>query len=137
MAWLLSLNPHHTHTHDPFNQTIFKTNFCYRFYFYFFPEPRLDKSPFGNGFGPGPGGAPGLNPMAAQFMALNHPAHAAFLSQTGAMGAAGAAAGLIPGLPGANSSPGSQQQQAAAAAAAAAAQFMKGPGLTSLEALQR
>ena len=133
MAWLLSILI--THTHDPFNQTIFKTNFC----FIFFPEPRLDKSPFGNSFGPGPGGAPaGLNPMAAQFMALNHPAHAAFLSQTGAMGAAGAAAGLIPGLPGANTTAaGSQQQQAAAAAAAAAAQFMKGPGLTSLEALQR
>jgi len=100
-------------------------------------EPRLDKSPFGNGFGPvpTPGSVPpGLNPMAAQFMALNHPAHAAFLSQTGAMSA------HFPGLP--TSSPSSQQQQqqqqqAAAAAAAAAAQFMKGPGLTSLEALQR
>ena len=83
--------------------------------------------------------------MAAQFMALNHPAalnaqaaqqaaqaaHAAFLSQTGA----------IPhfhGLPAASSSPtllpGGRNTSAEAAAAA---QFMKTPGLTSLEALQR
>ena len=131
----LSQSSSHTHMIPSIKQFLKQTSVIG--FILFFSEPRLDKSPFGNGFGPGPGGAPGLNPMAAQFMALNHPAHAAFLSQTGAMGAAGAAAGLIPGLPGANSSPGSQQQQAAAAAAAAAAQFMKGPGLTSLEALQR
>lgn len=56
-------------------------------------EPRLEKSPFPGGFGPGshPGAAhglpPGLSPMAAaQFMALSHPAaaaQAAFLSQSG------------------------------------------------------
>ena len=48
-------------------------------------EPRMDKSPFGNGFGPHP---PGLSPMAAQFMALNNPAaaaQAAFFSQAGAL----------------------------------------------------
>ena len=111
-------------------QQVFNHNFL-------FAEPRLDKSPFGNGFGgpSGPAGGGPLNPMAAQFMALNHPgaAHAAFLSQTAAMSAGAAAAGFPGGLP--NSSPSSQQ--AAAAAAAAAAQLMKGPGLTSLEALQR
>lgn len=126
------------------------------FVFFFLSEPRLDKNPFGNGFGPpggpGAGGPPGLNPMAAQFMALNHPAaaaQAAFLQQSGlpAHFAAAAAAG-IPGA-------------AAAAAAAAAASvgvtgvtssptmsggspfpgrqdpLLKGPGIASLEALQR
>ena len=106
-------------------------------------EPRLDKSPFGNGFAPPP---PGLNPMAAQFMALNHPAalnaqaaqqaaqaaHAAFLSQTGAIP-------HFPGLPSASSSPSLLPGggRSSSAEAAAAAQFMKTPGLTSLEALQR
>ena len=106
-------------------------------------EPRLDKSPFGNGFGPPP---PGLNPMAAQFMALNHPAalnaqaaqqaaqaaHAAFLSQTGAIP-------HFPGLPSASSSPSMLPGggRNPSVEAAAAAQFMKNPGLTSLEALQR
>ena len=94
----------------------------------FSTEPRLDKNPFGNGFGPH--GPPGLNPMAAQFMALNHPAaaQAAFLSQTaGAAGAAGL--GPFAGLPSASSPgiPGRPEPQ----------NFMKNPGLTSLEALQR
>ena len=99
----------------------------------------MEKSPFGNGFGPPP---PGLNPMAAQFMALNHSAaaqaaqaahaaQAAFLSQTGAIP-------NFPGLPSVTSSPNSiSGRPDASAAAAAAAQLMKGPGLTSLEALQR
>ena len=112
------------------------------FFLPFYTEPRLDKSPFGNGFGPPP---PGLSPMAAQFMALNHPAalnaqaaqqaaqaaHAAFLSQTGAIP-------HFPGLPAASSSPSLLQGgRNASVEAAAAAQFMKTPGLTSLEALQR
>merc|ERR1719510_620528 len=90
-------------------------------------EPRLDKNPFGNGFGP-PGGPPGLNPMAAQFMALQHPA---FLSA-----AQVTAAGIPPfGLPNPSvvtsspSIPGRPEPQ-----------FMKGPNaasLASLEALQR
>ncbi len=129
-----------------------------------FAEPRLEKSPFGNGFGPpgapGAGAPPGLNPMAAQFMALNHPAaaaqaaQAAFLQQSGlpAHFAAAAAAGL----------PGAAAAAAAAAAVSASnlpspgvtssptmsgggpfgarpdpAQLMKGPGIASLEALQR
>ena len=84
--------------------------------------------------------------MAAQFMALNHPAalnaqaaqqaaqaaHAAFLSQTGAIP-------HFPGLPAASSSPSLLPGggRSSSAEAAAAAQFMKTPGLTSLEALQR
>eukprot|EP00095_Tigriopus_kingsejongensis_P011496 maker-scaffold56_size446035-snap-gene-2.12 protein:Tk11496 transcript:maker-scaffold56_size446035-snap-gene-2.12-mRNA-1 annotation:"dachshund " len=94
-------------------------------------EPRLDKNPFGNGFGPH--GHHGLNPMAAQFMALNHPAaaqaaQAAFLSHSGA----GGAPGLPPfgGLPAVTSSPtipGRPEPQ----------NFMKSPGFSSLEALQR
>ena len=94
----------------------------------FFAEPRLDKNPFGNGFGP-PAGPPGLNPMAAQFMALQHPA---FLSA-----AQVTAAGIPPafGLPNPSvvtsspSIPGRPEPQ-----------FMKGPNaasLASLEALQR
>ena len=94
----------------------------------FIAEPRLDKNPFGNGFGP-PGGPPGLNPMAAQFMALQHPA---FLSA-----AQVSAAGLPPfGLPSpsiATSSPSIPGRPEP--------QFVpKGPnaaGLASLEALQR
>ncbi|TRY73892.1 hypothetical protein TCAL_07775 [Tigriopus californicus] len=97
-------------------------------------EPRLDKNPFGNGFGPH--GHPGLNPMAAQFMALNHPAaaqaaQAAFLSHSAA-GGGGGGPGLPPfgGLPVVTSSPsipGRPEPQ----------NFMKNPGFSSLEALQR
>ena len=89
----------------------------------FYLEPRLDKSPFGNGFGPHP---PGLSPMAAQFMALNNPAaaaQAAFFSQAG---------GLPPfhGLP-VSSSPGLGGRPDPH-------HLLKGPaGLASLEALHR
>ena len=122
----------------------------------------MEKSPFGNGFGhQGPaagGGPPSAGPTGGPlnpFMALNHPAaQAAFFSQTAAAGLSPAhlAAAAAAGLPG-----------AAAAAAAAAAhslpvtgvtsspainvgapgipgrpdQFIKGPGMASLEALQR
>ena len=90
-------------------------------------EPRLDKNPFGNGFGP-PGGPPGLNPMAAQFMALQHPA---FLGQVSAAG--------LPapfGLP----SPASVVTSSPSIPGRPEPQFMKGPNaasLASLEALQR
>ncbi len=89
----------------------------------FLIEPRLDKSPFGNGFGPHP---PGLSPMAAQFMALNNPAaaaQAAFFSQAG---------GLPPfhALP-VNSTPGLGGRPDPH-------HLLKGPaGLASLEALHR
>jgi len=92
-------------------------------------EPRLDKNPFGNGFGP-PGGPAGLNPMAAQFMALQHPA---FLSAAQVNAAGGMPAPF--GLPNPSvvtsspSIPGRPEPQ-----------FMKGPNaasLASLEALQR
>ena len=88
-----------------------------------FTEPRLDKSPFGNGFGPHP---PGLSPMAAQFMALNNPAaaaQAAFFSQAGALPP-------FHGLP-VNSSPGLGGRHDPH-------HLLKGPaGLASLEALHR
>ena len=88
-------------------------------------EPRLDKNPFGNGFGP-PGGPPGLNPMAAQFMALQHPA---FLGQVSAAGLP-APFGIPPSVVTSSPSiPGRPEPQ-----------FMKGPNaasLASLEALQR
>jgi len=92
-------------------------------------EPRLDKNPFGNGFGP-PGGPGGINPMAAQFMALQHPA---FLSAAQVNAAGGMPAPF--GLPNPSvvtsspSIPGRPEPQ-----------FMKGPNaasLASLEALQR
>ena len=132
--------------------------------FLLIPEPRLEKSPFGNGFGPHGPAVGGPQPVSAgptgplnPFMALNHPAaQAAFFTQTAAAGLSPAhlAAAAAAGLPGA----------AAAAAAAAAAnsisvtgvtsspainvggapgipgrpdQFIKGPGMASLEALQR
>ena len=96
---------------------------------FFISEPRLDKNPFGNGFGP-PGGPAGLNPMAAQFMALQHPA---FLSAAQVNAAGGMPAPF--GLPNPSvvtsspSIPGRPEPQ-----------FMKGPNaasLASLEALQR
>ena len=90
---------------------------------FFFTEPRLDKSPFGNGFGPHP---PGLSPMAAQFMALNNPAaaaQAAFFSQAGALPP-------FHGLP-VTSSPGLGGRHDPH-------HLLKGPaGLASLEALHR
>ena len=99
------------------------------FWSFLFSEPRLDKNPFGNGFGP-PGGPGGLNPMAAQFMALQHPA---FLSAAQVNAAGGMPAPF--GLPNPSvvtsspSIPGRPEPQ-----------FMKGPNaasLASLEALQR
>ena len=93
-------------------------------------EPRLDKNPFGNGFGP-PGGPPGLNPMAAQFMALQHPA---FLS---AAQVSAASAGIPPfGLP----NPAVVTSSSPNIPGRPEPQFMKGPNaasLASLEALQR
>ena len=119
-------------------------------------EPRLEKNPFGNGFG-SPAAPHSHHPMAAQFMALNNPAaaHAAFLSSQAAAAAAGlpphlaaaaaAAASQLPvsGAPGSglsNSSPSGltgARGPAGAAAAADPQQFIKSTGLTSLEALQR
>ena len=79
------------------------------------PEPRLEKSPFGNGFGPqGPAGGGPQPPPAGPagplnpFMALNHPAaQAAFFSQTAAAGLSPAhlAAAAAAGLPGAAAAP--------------------------------
>ena len=101
--------------------------------YFYISEPRLDKNPFGNGFGP-PGGPGGLNPMAAglqaQFMALQPPA---FLSAAQVNAAGGMPAPF--GLPNPSvvtsspSIPGRPEPQ-----------FMKGPNaasLASLEALQR
>ena len=99
--------------------------------FFNITEPRLDKNPFaGNGFGP-PGGPPGLNPMAAQFMALQHPA---FLS---AAQVSAASAGIPPfGLP----NPSVVTSSSPNIPGRPETQFMKGPNaasLASLEALQR
>lgn len=104
--------------------------------FLLIPEPRLEKSPFGNGFGhqghagggpqpPSAGPAGPLNP----FMALNHPAaQAAFFSQTAAAGLSPAhlAAAAAAGLPGA---------AAAAAAMATANCSMPVTGVTSSPAI--
>uniref|UniRef100_A0A0K2TES2 SKI/SNO/DAC domain-containing protein n=1 Tax=Lepeophtheirus salmonis TaxID=72036 RepID=A0A0K2TES2_LEPSM len=102
-------------------------------------EARLDKTGFGAGGGGGgngfpPHGAPpGLNPaMAAQFMALNHPA--AFLSQ-----------GLppFPGLPASSSSPNLSSSSSPGIVnsnlrgAGDPNSLLKSPGMSSLEALQR
>ena len=106
------------------------TNKVFQYHFAVFIEPRLDKNPFGNGFGP-PGGPPGLNPMAAQFMALQHPA---FLS---AAQVSAASAGIPPfGLP----NPAVVTSSSPNIPGRPEPQFMKGPNaasLASLEALQR
>lgn len=93
----------------------------------------MDKNPFGNGFGPVQGAPPGLNSMAAQFMALNHPAaaQAAFLSaQVNAAGLPHFAGLPSPVVTSSPNIPGRPEPQ----------QFMKGPNaasMASLEALQR
>ena len=114
---------------DPPIETCLKVQIKF-FNIILFIEPRLDKNPFGNGFGP-PGGPPGLNPMAAQFMALQHPA---FLS---AAQVSAASAGIPPfGLP----NPAVVTSSSPNIPGRPEPQFMKGPNaasLASLEALQR